>query len=205
VAITATARNDVILQNASNNTINGGEGRDKVVYTKAAANYQVSMQNGVATVRDLSGADGIDTLTNVERLQFGDTGVALDINGTAGQAYRVYQAAFARTPDLGGLGYWLAMMDNGVTLGAVAGGFVDSKEFRDVYGVSPSNREIIEKFYENVLRRPGEKAGIDFWTGVLDNKHATLAEVLVGFSESPENQAALVGVMANGVAYTPYG
>lgn len=206
-AITATGRNDVIVQNAvqgaTSNTIDGGAGRDKVVYAKTAAAYQVSMKDGVATVRDLSG--GTDTLTNVERLQFGDTGIALDINSTAGQAYRVYQAAFARTPDLGGLGYWLAMMDNGVTLGAVAGGFVDSKEFRDVYGVSPSNREIIEKFYENVLRRPGEKAGIDFWTGVLDNKHATLAEVLVGFSESPENQAALVGVMANGVAYTPYG
>jgi hypothetical protein len=203
--ITATARNDVIVQNTASNTIDGGAGRDKVVYAKAAARYQVSMKDGIATVRDLSGADGTDTLTNVERLQFADTGIALDVNGIAGQAYRVYQAAFARTPDLGGLGYWLAMMDNGVQLGAVAAGFVDSKEFRDVYGASPSNREIIQKFYENVLRRPGEKGGIDFWTGVLDNKHATLAEVLVGFSESPENQAALVGVMANGVAYTPYG
>jgi hypothetical protein len=96
-------------------------------------------------------------------------------------------------------------MDNGVSLQAVAGGFVDSKEFRDVYGVAPSNREIVEKFYENVLRRPGEKAGIDFWVSVLDNKQATITEVLVGFSEGHENQAALVGVMANGVAYTPYG
>lgn len=205
VTITATARNDVIVQNAGSNSIDGGAGRDKVVYAKAAAGYQVSMKDGVATVRDLAGVEGTDTLVNVERVQFTDTAIALDVNGTAGQAYRVYQAAFARTPDLGGLGYWLAMMDQGVSLGAVAGGFVDSKEFRDVYGSAPSNREIIEKFYENVLRRPGEKAGIDFWSGVLDNKQATIAEVLVGFSESPENQVALVGVMANGVAYTPYG
>jgi hypothetical protein len=205
VTISATARNDLIAQNTSSNSIDGGAGLDKVVYKQAAAGYQVSMKDGVATVRDLSGLDGTDTLVNVERLQFGDTGIALDVNGTAGQAYRVYQAAFARTPDLPGLGYWLAQMDKGVSLSAVAGGFVDSKEFRDVYGVSPSNREIIAKFYENVLLRPGETAGIDFWTGVLDNKQATLAEVLVGFSESPENQAALVGVMANGVAYTPFG
>jgi hypothetical protein len=55
-AITATARNDVIVQNTSSNTIDGGAGRDKVVYAKAAAGYQLSVTNGVATVRDLSGA-----------------------------------------------------------------------------------------------------------------------------------------------------
>ncbi len=203
--ITATARNDVITQNAASNSIDGGAGRDKVVYAKTAAGYQVTMKDGVATVRDLSGADGTDTLVNVERVQFGDTAVALDIGGTAGQAYRIYQAAFARTPDLPGLGYWLAMMDNGQSLGSVASGFVTSKEFRDVYGASPSNREIVEKFYLNVLQRPGEKAGVDYWTEVLDKHQATLADVLAGFSESGENQAALVGVMANGVAYTPYG
>lgn len=203
--ITATARNDVIAQTAVANTINGGEGRDKVVYAKAAASYQVTLKDGTATVRDLSGQEGTDTLVGVERLQFGDTGIALDIGGTAGQAYRVYQAAFARTPDLGGLGYWLSMMDNGAQLGAVAAGFVDSKEFRDVYGAAPSNREIVEKFYQNVLQRAGEKAGVDYWTSLLDTKQATVGSVLVGFSESPENQAALVGVMANGVAYTPYG
>lgn len=96
-------------------------------------------------------------------------------------------------------------MDNGVSLSAVAGGFVASDEFRKVYGAAPSNREIVEKFYENVLRRPGEKAGVEYWTSILDNKQATVADVLVGFSEGHENQAALVGVMANGVAYTPYG
>jgi hypothetical protein len=56
-----------------------------------------------------------------------------------------------------------------------------------------------------VLHRPGEKAGIDFWAAALDSKAATVAEVLVGFSESPENQAALVGVTANGIAYSPFG
>ena len=33
--------------------------------------------------------------------------LALDINGTAGQVYRLYQAAFDRKPDLVGLGYWI--------------------------------------------------------------------------------------------------
>jgi hypothetical protein len=43
-----------------------------------------------------------------------------------------------------------------------------------------------------------------YWTSVLDNKYATLAEVLVGFSESHENQVGLIGVMSGGFGYTPY-
>lgn len=127
------------------------------------------------------------------------------IEGVAGQAYRVYQAAFARTPDLGGLGWWINAMDNGSTLASVAQGFVNSQEFKDVYGANPTNAQLVAKFYENVLRRPGEQAGIDFWTSVLDGGHATVAEVLMGFSEGFENKAALVGVTANGIAYTPFG
>ena len=61
------------------------------------------------------------------------------------------------------------------------------------------------KFYQNVLNRPGEAGGIDYWVGLLDNKQVSVADVLMGFSESAENKAALVGVMANGIAYDPFG
>ncbi|HWJ95392.1 MAG TPA: DUF4214 domain-containing protein, partial [Telluria sp.] len=204
VHITATGGNDTIAQNGADNVIDGGAGLDKVVYAKASTAYTISVSNGTVTVRDKTGADGVDTLANVERLQFGDKGIAFDVSGTGGQAYRVYQAAFGRTPDEGGLGFWMAAMDKGATLASVAAGFVASPEFAKVYGVNPTNRAIIEKFYQNVLHRDGEAKGIEFWTGVLDNNYATLAEVLVGFSEGDENQAALVGVMSGGFGYTPY-
>lgn len=204
VRITATAGNDTIKQNGSDNVIDGGAGLDKVVYAKASTGYAISVANGTVTVRDKTGGDGVDTLTNVERVQFGDKAIAFDINGTGGQAYRVYQAAFGRTPDEGGLGFWMAAMDKGASLGSVAAGFVASAEFAKVYGTNSSNKAIVEKFYQNVLHRDGEPKGIEYWTGVLDNKLATLAEVLVGFSEGNENQVGLVGVMSGGFAYTPY-
>ena len=203
--ITASARADTIQQNRADNVIDGGAGMDKVVYSKGASSYTVTAQTGGFRIVDKTGADGTDTVTNVERLRFSDSVIALDIEGVAGQAYRVYQAAFARTPDLGGLGWWINAMDNGSTLASVAQGFVNSQEFKDVYGANPTNAQLVAKFYENVLRRPGEQAGIDFWTSVLDGGHATVADVLMGFSEGFENKAALVGVTANGIAYTPYG
>jgi hypothetical protein len=192
--------NDTLDGGAGNDTLDGGAGFDRALYQGAGANFTIThLKDGGFSVADKSGTLGTDRLVGVERVLFSDVAVALDVDGVAGQAFRLYQAAFARTPDLGGLGFWIGAMDKGFALAAVADGFVQSKEFRDVYGASPTNREIVSKFYENVLHRPG-----DFWSGVLDSKAATVAQVLMGFSESPENQAALVGVTANGIAYTPF-
>jgi hypothetical protein len=153
----------------------------------------------------VTGAAGAEALQHVDRVLFADKALAFDFAGIGGQAYRIYQAAFNRTPDQAGLGFWINAMDHGSSLKSVTEGFVASNEFKSLYGANPTNTELISKFYENVLHRPGEAAGIQFWVGVLDQHAASVVEVLMGFSESPENQAGLVGVTANGMAYQPYG
>jgi hypothetical protein len=205
VSFTGTAGADQFSSTGANNAFDGGAGLDTVLMHGARANYTVTKTATGIQVKDNTGADGTDTMVNIERVKFADQALAFDVDGIGGQAYRVYQAAFARTPDIGGLGFWMNAMDHGVSLHAVADGFVASNEFKTTYGAAPTSREIVSKFYEHVLNRPGEAAGIDFWTNVLETKAATVAEVLMGFSESPENQTALVGVMSNGMAYTPYG
>jgi hypothetical protein len=173
------------------------------VFNGNASAFQVS-HNAAGNVT-VAGAAGTDALQHIDRVLFADRALAFDFAGVGGQAYRIYQAAFARTPDVGGLGFWINAMDHGSSLKSVTEGFVASAEFKSLYGANPTNREIVSKFYENVLHRPGEAAGIDFWVGVLDNKAANVVEVLMGFSESPENQAGLVGVTSNGMAYQPWG
>jgi hypothetical protein len=204
-SVTGTAGADQFASTGANNAFDGGAGLDTVLLHGARANYAVTRTATGIQVKDNTGVDGTDTLVNIERVKFTDQALAFDVDGIGGQAYRVYQAAFARTPDVGGLGFWMNAMDHGVSLRDVADGFVASNEFKALYGAAPTSREIVSKFYENVLHRPGEAAGIDFWSGVLESKSATVAEVLMGFSESPENQTALVGVMSNGMAYTPFG
>jgi hypothetical protein len=202
---TGTTGADQFVTTGANNVFDGGAGLDTVLMHGARANYTITKTATGIQVQDTTGVDGTDTLVGVERVKFADKALAFDVDGIGGQAYRVYQAAFARTPDIGGLGFWMNVMDHGVSLRDVADGFVASNEFKTLYGFAPTSREIVSKFYENVLNRAGETAGIDFWTNVLETKAATVAEVLMGFSESPENQTALVGVMSNGMAYTPYG
>lgn len=135
------------------------------------------------------------------RLRFGDMSVALDMDGTAGKAYRMYRAAFARTPDVLGLSYWIAAMDGGVSADTVAADFVKSDEFKTVYGATPSNAEIVGRLYQNVLGRQGEPAGVAYWVGALDAKTTTIAQVLYGFSESVENKDAVMGTIELGIEY----
>ena len=167
------------------------------------ASYTISKTSTGLTVS--STAEGLDTLANVERLKFADTAIAYDTSGVGGQTYRVYKAAFNRTPDVGGLGFWISGMDGGVSLNSVAQGFVNSAEFKSVYGASPTNAQIVTRFYDNVLGRAADSGGYNYWLGILDSGQSSVAQVLASFSESSENQAAVIGVIGNGILYTPYG
>jgi len=198
------AGNDILLGYGGNDHLDGGTGLDTVRYLGARANYTISKNGTGFSVVDKTGSDGQDALFSVERLHFNDGSVALDVDGNAGQAYRIYQAAFNRAPDATGLGFWINTMDSGGTLKGVAEGFIGSPEFKTMYGSNPSNADMLTKFYENVLHRQADAGGYSYWLNLLDGKTLTAAEVLVEFSESPENQNALIGLIGNGFAYTPY-
>jgi len=201
--VSGTAGNDILTGGGGNDTLDGGAGTDTVVFSGNRASYTISQTSTGSTVS--STAEGVDTLANVERLKFADTAIALDTSGVGGQAYRLYQAAFNRTPDLEGLGYWIGRMDIGDSLKEVAKSFVNSAEFKLVYGASPTNAQIVTRFYDNVLHRAAESGGYNYWLGALNSGQDTVAEVLASFSESPENQAGVIGVIGNGISYTPFG
>jgi hypothetical protein len=152
----------------------------------------------------VTGAGVGDTLVNVERVQFSDANLAFDINGTAGQAYRLYQAAFDRAPDAAGLGYWIKTMDAGAALDQVSAAFAGSKEFADLYGANASDSQFVQQLYQNVLHRPAEAGGYDFWMGAIEQHGVTRAEVLSHFSESAENQVQVIGSIHDGMLFQPW-
>lgn len=190
--------NNILKAYAGNDTINGGGGIDTAAYSGSRSNYTITKTATGYTVKDATNLDGTDTLSNVERLQFSDKTVALDIDGNAGQAYRLYQAAFARTPDNGGLKYWISNMDNGATLEQVSAGFLASNEFKSVYGTNPTVEVFLGNLYQNVLHRAPDAGGYDYWANQIKGG-LFYEQVLIGFSESDENVANVIGVIQNGI------
>jgi hypothetical protein len=176
-----------------------------VIFSGVIANYTVTKTDAGYVVTDTTGAEAPRTVAATARLRFADVSLAFDASGNPGQAYRLYRAAFAREPDAAGLGYWIGALDQGATLTSVAHGFTDSAEFKERYASALTNRDIVAKYYVNMLNREGEADGMDYWTGVLDNKQDTLAGVLRDFSESTENKAGAAAAIAAGIRYIEYG
>jgi hypothetical protein len=201
--VDAGSGNDRISILSDAHRIDGAAGLDTVAMALARSNYTVQKTATGFVVTDSLGVT--NTLANVERLDFSDAHLAFDAAGTAGQVYRTYQAAFNRAPEADGLGFWMHFMDQGMSLPQVAAGFMAAAEFKEMYGANPGHLDFVNKLYMNVLHRPGEADGIKFYVDALDNPAISYANVLAFFAESPENQAALVGVLSNGVTYTPFG
>lgn len=203
-AINGTAGNDIITATSGSNVIDGGAGLDLVTYQGARSAFTVTSSDGKLLVSKTAG--GQDVLSNIERLQFNDSAMAFDTgsSGVGGKAYRMYQAAFDRSPDQGGLGYWVGVLDKGASLVDVAGAFVGSAEFKGLYGANPNNDQIVTLLYKNVLHRAPDSGGYAYWFDILTTHRASVAEVLMYFSESPENQQALASVIGAGFSYQPY-
>ena len=98
----------------------------------------------------------------------------------------------------------MSALEKGTSLREVAGYFVASAEFKTLYGANSSNLEFITRLYENVLNRPGEQAGIDYWLKALDAGYSR-EDTLINFSEGFENTAAVALVIGTGFPYIPYG
>jgi serralysin len=191
---------DVFTADAGNDTYAGGAGLDTLAYTGKFSDYTLQhTEDGRIIVTDHANGSGVDIVDQVERLLFGDINLALDIDGNAGMAYRLYQAAFDRTPDIPGLGYQMHALDTGLSLTQVAANFIASPEFQGKYG-SLDNVHFVTQLYANVLHREPEAEGLAYHVHRLESG-ATRADVLIGFSESPENQANVIGAIEDGMLY----
>lgn len=166
------------------------------------SDFYIDLQgDDITLVSKLTG--GVQLFSDIERLSFDDVSMAFDIEGKGGQAYRLYQAAFDRKPDLPGLGYWVKELSNGMLLSSVSASFLLSNEFKAKYGDSPSDQAFLTALYENVLHRSPDQVGFDWWMNQMQSGFAR-ESVLASFSESVENKAQVIGSIGDGFEYIPY-
>jgi hypothetical protein len=166
------------------------------------SNYTVSANaDGTFAVTRVLDQD-VTTLPAATRtLQFADAAVSFDSAGVPGQAYRLYQAAFNRKPDEAGLGYWISVLAGGTSLADVAAQFQASAEFQGMYG-KVDDTQFVQLVYSNVLHRPSEQAGLDYWVAQIKNGLSRQA-VLAFFSEGDENKGNVAAAIRNGINYIP--
>ncbi|WP_420011133.1 Ig-like domain-containing protein [Tateyamaria sp.] len=82
--IDAGSGDDTIEGGAGDDTIDGHSGDDVVVYSGSVADFVISISGDTLTVADQTGAEGTDTLENIEVIQFDD--FVFDVEGDTNNA-----------------------------------------------------------------------------------------------------------------------
>ena len=180
--LSGLAGDDRFTGGAGNDQIDGGDGYDVAIYTGLSRSYKLSLSKGSATVS--SAAEGADSLTSIERIQFVDGYFATGTADNAAKVYRIYQAALGRDPDANGLGNWVRAMEKGTSLQSIGDGFLNSPEFVGRFGTG-SNADFVNLLYKNVLHRAPDAKGLNDWVHFIESGHSR-TEALTGFSESAE-------------------
>lgn len=114
----------------------------------------------------------------------------------------LYATFFDRAADAEGLAYWNSVMAQGVSRKGVCGRFVMSQEFTNIcnnYGITkgsftyteerdknPDVTAFVYRCYNKTLDRDPETDGLNYWTGVINNKKASAKSVAGKFVFSQE-------------------
>lgn len=118
-------------------------------------------------------------LSNIERLLMKGEN---PLSSGQQDIYRLYRAGLNREPDLPGFQYWAS---SGKGLMQMANDFVSAPEFAPTAN-QPDRKSYISALYANILDRPPEQAGLDYWMGRTDlDKGGLLANIAL----APENKA----------------
>ena len=207
-----TTSADFIFDSLGDDNFIGGARTDTVIFSGTIIQYKISKKDdgGIIVYKT-----NYDLLLSVERLEFSDVSLAFDTDAAnnAGGIYRLYKAALNRTPDLVGLGYWIAHADAGSKDAVqMATDFTYADEFKTLYGVQTVDNymtgeditALVTKIYENVLDRAPDAGGRDYYVGQITAKSKTVGQVLAEISDSAENKLAVADLIGTGIEYTPW-
>lgn len=196
--LTGNALDNTLTGSGGNDTLDGGAGLDVAIFDGNRASYTIG-----AGGTGVSGPDGTDTLSNIERLQFADEDLAFDLGAgeAAGNTVRIIGAALgkeniAAQPDWVGIG--LDLFDSGMSLPEVC---------QLVIGVlgNPSNEAFVATVYENVVGAPPAPAELAFYVGLLQGSGGTMtqAQLLEIAVNSPLTAESidLAGLQQSGVEF----
>lgn len=209
--------NDTLAGGAGNDRIDGGSGVDSAIYQYARTDYAIRLlADGSYEVRYLATgqldlpitiADGTDTLSSIERLQFADRSIAYDFDGNAGKTAKVIAAVFGKTAvanaDYVGIGLYylekLGFSDEDlmqVAIAAALGGAPTAERYR----------QLVDLLYTNVVGSKPSEADAKVFVQLLADKVYTPVSLGLFASETTMNLANLdlVGLASQGLDYIPF-
>lgn len=194
---TGGAGNDRFTATTTADFFDGGSGFDVVneSVTGRRAGSFATQPGGDVTFTEGS---QVDTFRNIEQIDFADGRMVFNLSDPAAAVVRLYNAGLDRSPEQAGLNFYIADLQTGGSLSTIATNFLASPEFQTRFGTNLSNEQYIDRLYENVLDRDPSASEVQFYVNAI-NQGTSRGQLLVNFSESPENQAKTASVIQGGI------
>lgn len=198
--------NDSFQGQPGTDFIDGGLGIDTVVYSGPVEQYTVNKSGNRYIVSEPTGSDDTDYLTSIERLQFKNAKLALDIaNGPVADGAKLIGAllgpAFVKDKALAGI--VIGLMDQNYSPEFVATLGLATPMFLGMAG-SGSHVDFVKQVFNNVVGRPPLPQELSQYVGMLENGGATQASLAVMAANTDLNAARidLVGLVQHGWEFT---
>ncbi len=196
--------NDRISGGAGDDQIDGGAGIDTAVY----ASRRVPLSRSAEGWTLNAGSEGRDLLSQVERVQFANAHVALDLEGHAGSTAQILRALFGKdflaNPAFVGIG--LQLFDAGVPYADVVRLALGTELFAQLAG-GRSHGAFVQHVYKNVIGVAPSAPDLATFTALLDQGVYTQESLalLACQIEFNAQSVELIGLAASGLEFLPAG
>jgi hypothetical protein len=192
--------NDTIKGQPGTDFFDGGLGIDTVVYNGPQERYSITKSGNRYVVSEPTGSDDTDYLSNIERLQFSNGKVALDLGGNAGQAARLIGAllgpSFIKDKALAGV--VIGLIDQDYSIESIANLGLNTSFYLALAG-STKHEDFVNHVFRNVVGRPPEANEQKTYVDMLNagTSQAALAVMAAG-TEFTASQIGLTGLTSHG-------
>lgn len=205
--ITGNAANNRFTSGKGSDVLDGGDGRDTSVYLSPMTEYTVAKTSSGFTVSDkafstLSRVETrfFDTLTSIERLEFTDVKLALDLDGNAGTAAKILGAVFGKTSlsSREYVGTALSLLDNGMSYRSLMDAALNAK-----LGAGADSAAVVNLLFNNIVGAAPSASDLATYTGLLNSGQLARADLAVSAADHALNAANinLVGLATTGIEY----
>ena len=201
-------QNNIIyaVLNDRGDSIDGGTGIDVVAYTADKKDFtwakfvvDSTPESGLESWEGWSFNQ--DDLKDIERVEFTDTNLALDLDGNAGMTAKILGAFLGASgiqrADLVGVG--LELLDSGTTYEGFLQAALDA-----VFGQNPSGATLVNHFYGTLTGQSAPQSLIDQYGSLIDNGSLSPVSLAMQVAENELNlqNIDLVGLATTGIEYT---
>ena len=196
--------NDTIKGGPGIDFFDGGLGLDTVVYSGPQERYTINKTGNRYVVSESTGSDDTDYLSNIERLQFSNGKVALDVEtGNAGEAAKLIGALLGPTyvKDKALAGIVINLLDQKYSSDTIANLGLATPMFLSMAG-SSSNTDFVKQVFTNVVGRAPTPSESSTYVNMLDagTSQSALA-LMAAHTDLNAARIDLVGLIQHGLEF----